>query len=162
MTLTRWSPVGTNRLPCAWLDAPTFWMLSFHHSGLDNDINLMKACWNELFALGLAQCANVMNVATILAAIINHLQTSLQEGTGGDCTNEYIFITIFTIIASRFLSKAPSSMGSVIYAANIFPGSISIDKNLSSSLSPLFHNLDWFEKTWLGKTIWWKGSSSLG
>uniref|UniRef100_A0A8C7V4K9 Uncharacterized protein n=1 Tax=Oncorhynchus mykiss TaxID=8022 RepID=A0A8C7V4K9_ONCMY len=47
--------------------------------GLDNDINLMKACWNELFALGLAQCANVMNVATILAAIINHLQTSLQE-----------------------------------------------------------------------------------
>ncbi|KAM9503740.1 nuclear receptor subfamily 2 group C member 1-A-like isoform 7-T13 [Salvelinus alpinus] len=47
--------------------------------GLDNDINLMKACWNELFALGLAQCANVMNFDTILAAIINHLQTSLQE-----------------------------------------------------------------------------------
>ncbi|XP_045083032.1 nuclear receptor subfamily 2 group C member 1 isoform X5 [Coregonus clupeaformis] len=52
--------------------------------GQDNDINLMKACWNELFALGLAQCSNVMNVATILAAIINHLQTSLQDGTGGD------------------------------------------------------------------------------
>lgn len=49
----------------------------------------MKACWNELFALGLAQCANVMNVATILAAIINHLQTSLQDGTGGDGKNEY-------------------------------------------------------------------------
>uniref|UniRef100_A0A6Q2XXA8 Nuclear receptor subfamily 2, group C, member 1 n=1 Tax=Esox lucius TaxID=8010 RepID=A0A6Q2XXA8_ESOLU len=47
--------------------------------GQDNDINLMKACWNELFALGLAQCSNTMNVATILAAIINHLQTSLQE-----------------------------------------------------------------------------------
>lgn len=46
----------------------------------DNDINLMKACWNELFALGLAQCSNVMNVATILSAIISHLQTSLQEG----------------------------------------------------------------------------------
>uniref|UniRef100_A0A3Q2YW49 Nuclear receptor subfamily 2, group C, member 1 n=1 Tax=Hippocampus comes TaxID=109280 RepID=A0A3Q2YW49_HIPCM len=45
----------------------------------DNDINLMKACWNELFALGLAQCSNVMNVATILSAIIGHLQTSLQE-----------------------------------------------------------------------------------
>lgn len=40
----------------------------------------MKACWNELFALGLAQCSNVMNVGTILSAIINHLQTSLQEG----------------------------------------------------------------------------------
>ncbi|XP_072291262.1 nuclear receptor subfamily 2 group C member 1 isoform X2 [Eucyclogobius newberryi] len=48
-------------------------------SGQDNDINLMKACWNELFALGLAQCSNVMNVGTILSAIINHLQTSLQE-----------------------------------------------------------------------------------
>uniref|UniRef100_A0A667ZBZ4 Nuclear receptor subfamily 2, group C, member 1 n=1 Tax=Myripristis murdjan TaxID=586833 RepID=A0A667ZBZ4_9TELE len=47
--------------------------------GQDNDINLMKACWNELFALGLAQCSSVMNVGTILAAIINHLQTSLQE-----------------------------------------------------------------------------------
>uniref|UniRef100_A0A8C7HEL1 Nuclear receptor subfamily 2, group C, member 1 n=1 Tax=Oncorhynchus kisutch TaxID=8019 RepID=A0A8C7HEL1_ONCKI len=47
--------------------------------GQDNDINLMKACWNELFALGLAQCSNVMNVSTILAAIINHLQTSLQD-----------------------------------------------------------------------------------
>lgn len=40
----------------------------------------MKACWNELFALGLAQCSGVMNVGTILSAIINHLQTSLQEG----------------------------------------------------------------------------------
>ncbi|XP_049578361.1 nuclear receptor subfamily 2 group C member 1 [Syngnathus scovelli] len=45
----------------------------------DNDINLMKACWNELFALGLAQCSNVMNVGTILSAIIGHLQTGLQE-----------------------------------------------------------------------------------
>ena len=41
----------------------------------------MKACWNELFALGLAQCSNTMNVGTILGAIINHLQASLQEGT---------------------------------------------------------------------------------
>lgn len=49
-------------------------------SGQDNDINLMKACWNELFALGLAQCSSIMNVGTILSAIINHLQTSLQEG----------------------------------------------------------------------------------
>lgn len=41
----------------------------------------MKACWNELFALGLAQCSDIMNVGTILAAIVQHLQTSLQEGT---------------------------------------------------------------------------------
>lgn len=54
--------------------------LILFNSGQDNDINLMKACWNELFALGLAQCSSVMNVGTILSAIINHLQTSLQEG----------------------------------------------------------------------------------
>lgn len=40
----------------------------------------MKACWNELFALGMAQCSSVMNVGNILSAIITHLQTSLQEG----------------------------------------------------------------------------------
>lgn len=55
-------------------------MTFYLHSGQDNDINLMKACWNELFALGLAQCSSIMNVGTILSAIINHLQTSLQEG----------------------------------------------------------------------------------
>ncbi|XP_006633373.1 nuclear receptor subfamily 2 group C member 1 [Lepisosteus oculatus] len=52
---------------------------AFQALGQDSDINLMKACWNELFALGLAQCSQVMNVATILTAIINHLQNSLQE-----------------------------------------------------------------------------------
>ena len=66
-------------------------------SGQDNDINLMKACWNELFALGLAQCSNVMNVSTILAAIINHLQTSLQDGTGGDGENQYNYLFIINI-----------------------------------------------------------------
>lgn len=48
----------------------------------------MKACWNELFALGLAQCSSVMNVGTILAAIINHLQTSLQEGKWATLVNK--------------------------------------------------------------------------
>uniref|UniRef100_A0A8C9SM47 Nuclear receptor subfamily 2, group C, member 1 n=1 Tax=Scleropages formosus TaxID=113540 RepID=A0A8C9SM47_SCLFO len=52
---------------------------AFQALGQESNISLMKACWNELFALGLAQCSHVMNVATILAAIINHLQNSLQE-----------------------------------------------------------------------------------
>lgn len=42
--------------------------------------SLMRSCWNELFILGLAQCAHVMNLSTILAAIINHLQSSIQDG----------------------------------------------------------------------------------
>lgn len=43
--------------------------------------SLVRACWNELFTLGLAQCAHVMNLSTILTAIINHLQSSIQNGT---------------------------------------------------------------------------------
>lgn len=43
--------------------------------------SLVRACWNELFTLGLAQCAHVMNLSTILAAIINHLQSTIQDGT---------------------------------------------------------------------------------
>lgn len=46
----------------------------------ENGITQIKACWNELFALGLAQCAQVMNVETILTAIVSHLQSSLEEG----------------------------------------------------------------------------------
>ena len=41
---------------------------------------LVRACWNEIFTLGLAQCSQVMNLSTILAAIVNHLQTSIQDG----------------------------------------------------------------------------------
>ncbi|XP_051544322.1 nuclear receptor subfamily 2 group C member 1-like [Myxocyprinus asiaticus] len=52
---------------------------AFQALGSENGITLMKACWNELFALGLAQCSHIMNVETILTAIINHLQTSLEE-----------------------------------------------------------------------------------
>uniref|UniRef100_A0A673XM80 Nuclear receptor subfamily 2, group C, member 2 n=1 Tax=Salmo trutta TaxID=8032 RepID=A0A673XM80_SALTR len=42
-------------------------------------ITLVRACWNELFTLGLAQCAQIMSLSTILEAIINHLQNSIQD-----------------------------------------------------------------------------------
>ncbi|XP_056158068.1 nuclear receptor subfamily 2 group C member 2 [Lampris incognitus] len=50
-------------------------------SALGQEVNtcLVRACWNELFTLGLAQCAHVMNLSTILAAIIKHLQSSIQD-----------------------------------------------------------------------------------
>uniref|UniRef100_A0A803TXW3 Nuclear receptor subfamily 2 group C member 1 n=1 Tax=Anolis carolinensis TaxID=28377 RepID=A0A803TXW3_ANOCA len=56
---------------------------SFQALGQDNSISLVKACWNELFILGLAQCSQVMNVATILAAFVNHLHNSLQQDHPG-------------------------------------------------------------------------------
>ncbi|XP_069485911.1 nuclear receptor subfamily 2 group C member 1 isoform X2 [Ambystoma mexicanum] len=51
----------------------------FQVLGTENSISLVKSCWNELFALGLAQCSQVMNVATILTAFVNHLHSSLQQ-----------------------------------------------------------------------------------
>lgn len=52
---------------------------AFQALGPENGITLIKACWNELFALGLAQCAQVMNVEMILSAIVSHLQSNLEE-----------------------------------------------------------------------------------
>ncbi|XP_068453982.1 nuclear receptor subfamily 2 group C member 2 isoform X2 [Clinocottus analis] len=52
---------------------------AFSALGQEANTSLVRACWNELFTLGLAQCAHEMNLSTILAAIINHLQSSIQD-----------------------------------------------------------------------------------
>uniref|UniRef100_A0A8C4QGP9 Uncharacterized protein n=1 Tax=Eptatretus burgeri TaxID=7764 RepID=A0A8C4QGP9_EPTBU len=41
--------------------------------------SLVRACWNELFTLGLAQSAHIMSLPAILTAIIAHLQNSIQQ-----------------------------------------------------------------------------------
>jgi len=56
----------------------------------------VRACWNELFTLGLAQCAQVMSLSTILAAIVNHLQNSIQEGMFSVC-NSYTCSVLSTL-----------------------------------------------------------------
>ncbi|XP_051949693.1 nuclear receptor subfamily 2 group C member 2 isoform X2 [Xyrauchen texanus] len=52
---------------------------AFFALGQECNTTLIRACWNELFTLGLAQCAHIMSLSTILAAIINHLQSSIQD-----------------------------------------------------------------------------------
>ncbi|XP_019952023.2 nuclear receptor subfamily 2 group C member 2 [Paralichthys olivaceus] len=52
---------------------------AFSALGQEANTSLVRSCWNELFTLGLAQCAHVMNLSTILTAIINHLQSSIQD-----------------------------------------------------------------------------------
>ncbi|XP_056001229.1 orphan steroid hormone receptor 2-like isoform X2 [Ostrea edulis] len=52
---------------------------SFHVLSQDVQTVLVKSCWSELFTLGLAQCAQSMSLSTILMAILNHLQTALQQ-----------------------------------------------------------------------------------
>ncbi|KAJ8301156.1 hypothetical protein KUTeg_020143 [Tegillarca granosa] len=45
----------------------------------DTQTILVKCSWSELFTLGLAQCSTAMSLSTILMAILNHLQTALQQ-----------------------------------------------------------------------------------
>ncbi|XP_076153154.1 nuclear receptor subfamily 2 group C member 1 [Alosa pseudoharengus] len=52
---------------------------AFQALGSENGIMLMKACWNELFALSLAQCSDVMDVSSVLTTIVQHLETNLSE-----------------------------------------------------------------------------------
>ncbi|XP_043564353.1 nuclear receptor subfamily 2 group C member 2 [Chiloscyllium plagiosum] len=52
---------------------------AFQALGQDCNTSLVRACWNELFTLALAQCSQVMNLSTILTAIVNHLQSGLQQ-----------------------------------------------------------------------------------
>ena len=47
---------------------------------IELQIQLVQAYWSEMFVIGLAQCSHVMNLSTILAAILNHLQTRLLHG----------------------------------------------------------------------------------
>lgn len=42
-------------------------------------VTLVRGCWSDLFVLGLAQCSQMLPLNSILGAIINHLQTNLQE-----------------------------------------------------------------------------------
>ncbi|XP_046630589.1 orphan steroid hormone receptor 2-like isoform X2 [Daphnia pulicaria] len=45
----------------------------------DTQIELVRGCWSELFALGMAQCSHIMSLPAILTAIITHLQASVAQ-----------------------------------------------------------------------------------
>lgn len=53
---------------------------TFLPTSADLQTVLVRSCWSELFTLGLAQCSATMCLPTMLAAILNHLQASLQRG----------------------------------------------------------------------------------
>ncbi|XP_071961645.1 orphan steroid hormone receptor 2-like isoform X2 [Antedon mediterranea] len=52
---------------------------AFQIMGSDCHTAMVQKCWSELFTLGLGQCSQSMALSTILTAIVNHLQTSLQQ-----------------------------------------------------------------------------------
>lgn len=45
----------------------------------DTQVGLVRGCWSELFALGMAQCSHIMSLPAILTAIITHLQASVAQ-----------------------------------------------------------------------------------
>ncbi|KAF5274574.1 hypothetical protein FQA39_LY07186 [Lamprigera yunnana] len=53
---------------------PAFQILSS-----DTQITLLRGCWVELFALGLAQCSQSLSLSTILSSLISHLHTSIAQ-----------------------------------------------------------------------------------
>ncbi|KAJ9574903.1 hypothetical protein L9F63_007922, partial [Diploptera punctata] len=45
----------------------------------DTHVALVRSCWAELFALGLAQCSEILSLPTILSSIISHLQATMAQ-----------------------------------------------------------------------------------
>lgn len=54
-----------------------FYILFYYSSEIQ--ISLLRNCWSELFALGLAQCSQSLSLSTILSALISHLHASIAQ-----------------------------------------------------------------------------------
>ncbi|KAL3289717.1 hypothetical protein HHI36_023117 [Cryptolaemus montrouzieri] len=52
---------------------------AFQFLSSEVQISLLRNCWGELFALGLAQCSQTLSLTTILSALISHLHASIAQ-----------------------------------------------------------------------------------
>lgn len=46
---------------------------------METQVALLRACWTELFVLGMAQCSQNLSLPSILSSIINHLHNSVAQ-----------------------------------------------------------------------------------
>jgi Asp-tRNA(Asn)/Glu-tRNA(Gln) amidotransferase C subunit len=53
---------------------PAFSRLSY-----ETQVTLVRNAWSDIFVLGMAQCAQSMNLQNILSSIVSHLQTSVSQ-----------------------------------------------------------------------------------
>merc|ERR1719273_511861 len=53
---------------------PAFSLLSY-----ETQVALVRNAWSDIFILGMAQCAQTMNLQNILSSIVSHLQTSVSQ-----------------------------------------------------------------------------------
>ncbi|XP_059480687.1 nuclear receptor subfamily 2 group C member 1-like isoform X2 [Neocloeon triangulifer] len=51
----------------------------FQSQSQEAQIELVKSCWGELFALGLAQCSSVLALPDIFSSIVQNLQSSVVQ-----------------------------------------------------------------------------------
>ena len=45
----------------------------------ETQVALVRNAWSDIFVLGMAQCAQTMNLQNILSSIVSHLQTSVSQ-----------------------------------------------------------------------------------
>ena len=45
----------------------------------ETQVALVRNAWSDIFILGMAQCAQTMNLQNILSSIVSHLQTSVSQ-----------------------------------------------------------------------------------
>ena len=66
-------------------DASHLFTLSKHYFvfytlySYDTQVALVRNAWSDIFVLGMAQCAQTMNLQNILSSIVSHLQTSVSQ-----------------------------------------------------------------------------------
>ncbi|CAH1153276.1 unnamed protein product [Phaedon cochleariae] len=52
---------------------------AFQYLSSETQVALLRSCWSELFALGLAQCSQSLSLSTILSALIGHLHAAIAQ-----------------------------------------------------------------------------------
>lgn len=69
---------------------------AFQMLSSDLQEKLVQSCWNQLFVLGLCQCAENINLPSILNSVLIHLQTKFyNEKSVGEKLKEILSTTVF-------------------------------------------------------------------
>ena len=55
------------------------WKIYLVYFSYETQVALVRNAWSDIFILGMAQCAQTMNLQNILSSIVSHLQTSVSQ-----------------------------------------------------------------------------------
>jgi hypothetical protein len=88
----------------------------------DTQIELVRGCWSELFALGMAQCSHVMSLPAILTAIITHLQASVAQDKVSAQRVKLVSAEFFIYVKNKLLTEISTVLFIQIVPILICPG----------------------------------------